>query len=192
MTQYAQLLSSWMAGETCGRCNSYWENWGSLSVANSLLLHVYGDWIIIPQSLQKRTLEKVHEGHQRIQRCRSQARQAVWWPNITQHINDLVKQCDTCVKRSRPTKQPMIITQLPEYPWQRVGTDLFQLDGATFLIVIDYFSRYPEVMKLRGTTSSDVIELLKAIFSRHGIPETVISDNRPQFSSWEFRDFAQQ
>ena len=86
----------------------------------------------------------------------------------------------------------MIATRLPDFPWQRVGTDLFQLNGTNFLIIVDYFSRYPEVVKLRGTTSRDVIEILKSTFSRHGIPETAVSDNGPQFSSQEFRDFAKQ
>ena len=84
----------------------------------------------------------------------------------------------------------MIASRLPDFPWQRVGTDLFQLNGTNFLIIIDYFSRYPDVVKLRGTTSRDVIEILKSTFARHGIPETVVSDNGPQFSSQEFRDLA--
>ena len=111
---------------------------------------------------------------------------------ISQQINDFVKHCDTCTKTCRPTLQPMIATRLPDFPWQRVGTDLFQLNGTNFLIIIDYFSRYPEVVKLRGTTSRDVIEILKSTFARHGVPETVVSDNGPQFSSQEFRDFGKQ
>ena len=54
------------------------------------------------------------------------------------------------------------------------------------MIILDYFSRYPEVIKLRTTTSGSVIEAVKAVFSRHGIPETVLSYNGPQFSSRSF------
>ena len=68
--------------------------------------------------------------------------------------------------------------------------DLFTLDGFCYLIIVDYFSRYPEVIKLRKTTSSSIIEAVKAVFSRHSIPETVLSDNGPQFSSMEFAKFA--
>ena len=57
------------------------------------------------------------------------------------------------------------------------------LNGNSYLLVADYFSRYPEVVKLKSTTSSSIIENLKSIFSRHGIPETIVSDNGPQFSS---------
>ena len=56
--------------------------------------------------------------------------------------------------------------------------------------MVDYFSRFPEVIRLKETTSRHIIEALKKIFSRHGIPETLISDNGPQYASSEFTDFA--
>ena len=164
-----------------GIIKPYWEVQGELTVGNSLLL--YGSRIVVPRALQQQTLKKIHEGHQGIQRCRIRARNSVWWPEMSQQIQEFVKKCAICAKESRANLQPMIATQLPDYPWQRVGTDLFQLKGSTYIIVIDYFSRYPEVIKLKGTTSGHVIEALKAVFSRHGIPETVVSDNGPQYSS---------
>ena len=84
----------------------------------------------------------------------------------------------------------MIPTPLPAFPWQLVGTDLFELGGQHYLLVVDYFSRFPEVIKLTSTSSTSVITMLKAIFSRHVIPEIVCSDNGPQFASSEFAQFA--
>ena len=83
----------------------------------------------------------------------------------------------------------MIPSELPEYPWQKVGTDLFHFRGATYLLVVDYFSRYPEIVHLSNTTSSSIVNVLKTIFSRQGIPEIVLSDNGPQYASSEFADF---
>ena len=71
-----------------------------------------------------------------------------------------------------------------------MAADLFHLNGANYLVVVDYFSRYPEVQKLNSTTSNTVITLLKSIFARFGIPETFVSDNGPQFASQSFKDFA--
>ena len=102
----------------------------------------------------------------------------------------MVKQCPTCVHHFSPRKEPMIITELPQYPWQRVEADLFHLMGAKYLPVVDYFSRYPEVQKLKSTTSEAVINKLKSTFAWLEIPETVISDNGPQFSPQLFEDFA--
>ena len=84
---------------------------------NNLLL--YGPRIVIPTSLQKEILSKIHEGHQGIQKCRLRANTSVWWPGISKHIKDLVEQCPTCVKEHTPAKEPLIPTDLPDYPWHR-------------------------------------------------------------------------
>ena len=70
-----------------------------------------------------------------------------------------------------------------------MGTDLFELQGTKYLLVVDYISRYPEVTKLSSTTSRSIITALKCIFSRHGIPSILMSDNGPQFSSNEMMEF---
>ncbi|CAB3981206.1 Transposon Ty3-G Gag-Pol poly [Paramuricea clavata] len=64
------------------------------------------------------------------------------------------------------------------------------LKGKTYLIIIDYFSGYPEIALLNSITSTSVIMHMKSCFARHGIPDRVISDNGPQFSSVEFSKFS--
>ena len=166
----------------------YWKVRGSLTVCNRLLL--YDHRIVVPKSLQEETKQKIHAGHQGIQRCRARVAASVWWPGVSQQIAQTVQQCAECAKNSTPNKEPLMTSQLPEYPWQVVGTDLFEIDGVHYLLTVDYFSRYPEVIKLTSTTSAAVIKALKSVFSRHGIPETVRSDNGPQYSSQEFARFA--
>ena len=85
----------------------------------------------------------------------------------------------------------MIPSRVPDRPWQKVGTDVFEFKGQEFVLVVDYLSRYCEVGVLKHSTSEEVIQHLKVIFSRHGIPETVISDNGPQYTSAKFVKFAQ-
>ena len=79
---------------------------------------------------------------------------------------------------------------MPDYPWQVVGSDLFELKGGHYLLVVNYFSHYPEVIKLSSTTSSNIIALLKTIFAQHGIPEVLRTDNGPQYAAKEFAVFA--
>ena len=86
-----------------------------------------------------------------------------------------------CEQYVPQAKEPLITIPLPSHPWERIGADLFELNKATYLIVIDYFSRYAEVIKLTSTTSKSVIAALKSMFSRHGIPALFVSDNGPQF-----------
>ena len=97
--------------------------------------------------------------------------------------NQVVQNCSVCSRTVCHRREPLITTHLPDYyPWQMVGTDLFELKGSHYLLVLDYFSRYPETTKLVSTTSPFVITALKA-FSRHGISETVRSDSGPQYLS---------
>ena len=57
----------------------------------------------------------------------------------------------------------MIPTPMPKHPWERVGTDLFELATWEYYIVIgDYYSRYPEVIRLTSTTSASGIATMKS------------------------------
>ncbi|KAL5517465.1 hypothetical protein EMCRGX_G003010 [Ephydatia muelleri] len=167
----------------------YWSLRGELTVYDGLLF--FGKRLVIPQALQEETRQSLHQGHQGIQRCQLRASSCVWWPGISKDLERFVKQCLVCAKRSVPRKEPMIPSELPKYPWQKVGTDLFEMKGATFLLVVDYFSRYVETTKLASTTSSAVITALKSIFARFGVPEIVVSDNGPQFVSKEMKEFSE-
>ena len=75
-------------------------------------------------------------------------------------------------------------------PGQRVGVDLCELHGRTLMVVVDYYSNFIEVERLTTITTSGVCKSLKGVFSRYGIPDKLVSDNGPQFSSAEFTKFA--
>ena len=61
-------------------------------------------------------------------------------------------------------KDPMLTSVIPEYPFQIVGTDLFLWNGQEYIIVVDYYSRFWEIERLRKTDSSVIIQKLKADF----------------------------
>ena len=134
-------------------------------------------------------LDKIHEGHQGIQKCRERAKQSVWWPGISRHIQEMVEQCSTCAYQRRQHAQPLIPTEFPERPFQMVAVDLFELRKKCYLILVDYFSRFSIVKRLPSTTSNMVIEQLKSRFAQHGIPKVLRSDNGPQFVSTQFKEF---
>ena len=146
--------------------------------------------MVVPAPLQHHTLQKLHQEHQGIQRCQLRANTAVWWPGISRQISDFISICRQCCQETTPQREPLISTPLPDFPWQKAATDLFELEGRTYLMVVDYFSRYPEVIQLKSTISLAVIQSLKGVFSRHGVPKMLVSDNGPQYSSREFIEFA--
>ena len=165
----------------------YWSHRGEIVVENGILM--CGSRIHIPSSLRLDILDKLHEGHQGIVKCRERARQSVWWPGLSKEVEATVQQCRICSKNANSPPETLKPSSLPGRPWQKVATDLFELKG-TYLIVVDYYSRYIEVARLTSTTSASVIDHLRSIFARHGTPETVVSDNGPQYASAEFREFA--
>ncbi len=160
----------------------YWKYKQFLTVCKGLLM--YGQRIVVPKVLQKETLQKIHEGHQGIERCRGRVTSSVWWPGVSSQVAQMVQQCPECAKNSTPPKEPLLTSPLPDFSWQVIGTDLFELEGKQYLLIVDYFSRFPEVIQLKSTTSAAVISQLKSVFARHGIPETVQSDNEPQMHHW--------
>ena len=166
----------------------YWENRSHLAVVDNLLL--YDERIVIPRSMRLEILDCIHQGHLGITKCRARARNAVWWPGLSQSIEELVTKCHQCAINRPEHKEPLLPSSFPERPWERIGTDLFQFKNAMYLIVTDYYSRWIEIKKLKDQTSLAVIAVLKELFAQHGIPDLVVSDNGPQYSSEQFSKFA--
>ncbi len=59
-----------------------------------------------------------------------------------------------------------------------------------YLVLVDYYLNFIEVDKLSETTSEKVISCCKCHFARHVIPDVLVSDNEPQFSSTKFHQFS--
>ena len=168
--------------------SKYWPARQCLTVCDKLLL--YETRIVVPKQLQHDILCKIHKSHQGIERCCLCASPSVRWPGVSAQIEGFVKKCSTCVKLTHPANQPMISSKLPKHPWERIATDLFQLNKQTYILFINYHSRYPKVIKLNSTTFTSVIIAMKSLFSTHGIPHAVISDNGPQYDSVKMKQFA--
>ena len=183
--------SGWpLRQELMGPVRCYYPVATELSIADGLLMR--GNRIVIPAALRLEMLDRIHTGHQGISKCRERARQSIWWPGLSKQLEELVKCCAECCRVQNQRAEPLIPSKLPEYPWQKVGTDLFEWKKDNYLLIVDYYSRYIEVAKLKRTTAEEVILHTKSIFARHGIPEVIISDNGPQYVSAEYQNFAQK
>ncbi|XP_041369594.1 uncharacterized protein K02A2.6-like [Gigantopelta aegis] len=160
-----------------------------LTVQDGLLL--YRTRLVIPVELRKDILTRIHDGHQGIVKCRALAKCSVWWAGLSQKIQSLIENCAICEKERKARPEPLKPSSVLDFPWQKVGMDLFHWRGKQYLLVVDYFSRNTELAYLQASTSSEtVIVHCKSIFARHGIPEVVQSDNGPQFASQKFSRFA--
>ena len=104
----------------------------------------------------------------------------------------MINQCLICCKTRFQSVEPLMSSPFPDYPWQRVASDIFEWNKQQYLLVVDYYPRFVEIAKLSTATSHDVINHLKSIFARHGIPESFTSDNGPQYSDELFSKFANE
>ncbi|CAH8629063.1 unnamed protein product [Dicrocoelium dendriticum] len=160
-----------------------------LTVCDGLLFK--GSRILIPSSLRKEMLEHVHRAHLGANYTINRARELMFWPGMTGQIKDHVSNCEACRSHDiRQTKEPMMLHDVPDRPWQKVAVDLFWDNGKDYLLTVDYYSDYFEIDLLTTTTTEAVINKLRCQFARHGIPEELVSDNGPQFSSMAFQVFA--
>ena len=147
--------------------------------------------IIVPKTLQQKYLDKIHSGHQGIQRSLQKACEYVFWVNYTKHIKETIEKCSLCQENSAAlnTEKFKYVSTVPPHPWHTLGTDLFYLRKQDFLVLIDYFSKFLIVRKLPNSTSNAVIKELGLIFTEFGTPFILRSDNGPCYISQEFQFF---
>ena len=134
----------------------YWSFRDELSVENGVVLK--GERVCIPASMQPYVLAKLHESHQGIEKTKLRAKDCVYWIDINRHIEELVRHCPTCQEHQRKQpKETLIPHEIPTRPWQVLGTDLFSFHGNNYLIVADYYSKFPLVRKLPTPCTSQAV-----------------------------------
>ena len=168
----------------------YLEHRAHLAVVSDLLL--YDEQIVIPRVLKLEVLDCIHRAHLGINKCRARARMSLWWPGVRaiEVIEDLIKSCFTCAKELPEPEEPLMLSSFPSRPWERVSMDLFDYGGRTYLITVDYYSRWIEIKRLKTQTAESVVTASKKLYATHGIPDIVISDHGPCFSAESFHEFA--
>ena len=122
-----------------------------------------GTRIVIPQSLRSEVLHLAHEGHQGIVKMKNRFRTKVWWPKIDY---DAAQVCMSCHGRQVIggfcAPEPMQWVEPPSGPWQDVAIDVLGPlpSGENLLVVVDYYSRFFEVVIMHSTTSRKMMEAL--------------------------------
>jgi hypothetical protein len=129
--------------------------------------------IVVPKSLiQLNVLEEIHASHLGINKTKGIARSYICWPNIGIHIENLVKGCKNCYNELQDP--PMIETkQWPpsKYVWERILVDfLGPMNGNYYFVLIDAYSKWPEVFKIKDIMTETTINKLRETFARYGLP----------------------
>ena len=144
---------------------------------------IYNDRIVIPSSLRANVLSTLHAAHQGISTMTARAESSVFWPGITKDIQKVRDLCHQCNRNAPSNPSPPPTPQmLPEYPFQCLCADYFQVKGITYLIIVDRYSNWPIVEK----SSDGAIGLVSSLgrtFTIFGVPEELASDGGPEFTA---------
>lgn len=169
-----------------------------LSIEDGLLLR--GDKLVPPASLRLDLIKRAHEGHLGITMTKRRLRLSFWWPYMDAEVEEFVKSCvvcSSCDKSAKLHTPPLCPIELPSAPWVKLGMDIVGpfhgLDSSSkfALVLMDYYSKWPEIKFVHEVTSRSVIEFLREIFMKEGFPETIVTDNGTQFTALEVEEFLQ-
>ena len=169
----------------------FWTFRDELTVQNGLVHK--GLQLLIPQPMYSEMLLSIHRNHASAESTIRLAKTFLFWPGMRQAITDMCAACPTCAQYSvTAPKEPMRSLPLPSLPWEIVSQDLFSLEGKNYLVTVCHYSDWIEMDELPDTTSRTVVNCTKRHFARFGSPGTCHTDNGPQFTGQEYKQFAQE
>ena len=172
-----------------------WDHLGISSYGTTPILVYDSKRIVIPHDAVGALLRKIHNAHQGIVKTRKLAQQLYYWPGMNNDIKQMVENCSACQRfrpsqpRERFVEQEHDEETLSLYPMAAVALDYFTFHNKVFLVMVDSYSGYPAVAKMRGHSGSELQEQLFEWFSYFGIPGAIRTDNGPPFNGHEWREF---
>uniref|UniRef100_A0A8C7W9Q6 Gypsy retrotransposon integrase-like protein 1 n=1 Tax=Oncorhynchus mykiss TaxID=8022 RepID=A0A8C7W9Q6_ONCMY len=141
-------------------------------------------------------------GHPGIDRTVRGLRGKYWWPTLARDVKLYVSSCSVCAQSKAPRHLPRGKLQplpVPQRPWSHLSvdflTDLPPSQGnTTVLVVVDRFSKSCRLLRLRGlpTALQTAEALFTHVFRHYGVPEDIVSDRGPQFTSRVWKAFMER
>ena len=182
------VLNVWSTYIKDEEINPFFLRRNELSAEQGCLL--WGLCVIIPPQYRERILQELHDGHPGMCRMTAIARSYVWWPNMDMDIQGTVQAYGACqAVRNQAPVAPLHPWKWPTRPWSRIYLDFFFKEGKIMLIVIDAHSKWIAVCPMTNTDAEHTIEELRILMAEYSLPEEVVSDNGPQFTSELFKEF---
>ena len=166
----------------------YFDMRDELSVIDGVI--VKGEAVLIPKALRNEMKTRLHSSHLGYDSMIRRARGMIFWPGIASEIKQLAQNCEICQEaKPRNSRETLKQHDDGQNAWNKIGLDIFEIQGRNYLVAVDYYSNFIEVDNLTNMKSTQVIAILKKHFARYGIPTVIVSDNGPQFVSREFELF---
>ncbi|UYV67073.1 hypothetical protein LAZ67_4003825 [Cordylochernes scorpioides] len=177
-------LYGWMEKPSNAEMLPFYLRKEEITVEQGIFL--LGTRVIIPRKFRANMKKELHLGHMGVVKMKSLSRNFIWWPLMDREIEEIARSCKECETKIRKCNR----WESAPTPWYRIHMDFAgPFMNNMFLIIVDSYSKWPEVIAMNSTTTQNTIKVLREIFSRYGIPEQVVTDNGPQFVSNEMKFF---
>ncbi|CAB3249360.1 unnamed protein product [Arctia plantaginis] len=151
-----------------------------------------GSRVLVPERFRQVVLNDLHSAHFGTSKMLALARSYCWWPGIDQDVRNMVKNCaECCLNQNKPSPvAPKHVWEFPSRPFERVHVDFAgQFLGVYFLVLVDAYSKWPEVHIMNKIDTESTLEVLERIFSTFGYPDVLVSDNGSQFVNPKFQEY---
>ena len=166
----------------------FWTYRDELTVCDGVVFK--GLQVLIPQSMQKPILQRIHSAHLGAASNVRMCKDLVFWPGFRADIAAMCESCGKCAQhKSQNSRSPMLSQPIPEYPWQFVSQDICTFGGNNYLVTVDHYSDFIEMDELDDTLANTIVKRTEAHVARHGVPEAILTDNGPQFIATEYENF---
>uniref|UniRef100_A0A3Q2W9U9 Gypsy retrotransposon integrase-like protein 1 n=1 Tax=Haplochromis burtoni TaxID=8153 RepID=A0A3Q2W9U9_HAPBU len=159
--------------------------------------------LFVPQPVRSQILQWAHTArfscHPGIHRTITFLQRYFWWPTLSRDAKEYVSACTTCARNKIPNQPPsgsLHPLPTPTRPWSHVSLDFVtglppSAGNTVILTIIDRFSKAAHFVALpKLPTALETARLLTThVFRLHGIPDDIVSDRGPQFTSRVWREF---
>ncbi|KAF7647901.1 hypothetical protein LDENG_00165050 [Lucifuga dentata] len=173
----------------------YYKIRDELSVKDSYIFR--STRLLVPVSVSHTLIALAHESHQGMVCTKQRLHDLYWWHKWTHRFKPVFQRvsCQTNDKMAFTDPVPLQPVQLPDGPWKKLGLDVVgpfetAIPSCRYAITMtDYYSKWPELAFSYTATTDDIVMFMSSVFSRHGNPECIVTDNGPQFTLAAFAEF---
>ena len=125
-----------------------------------------------------------------IEKMKLLAHESVFWHNFNANIEAYMKLCGTCLEfQQTQPKEKITHHNIPLRPWEVIGADVFHFKNKHYLCIVDYNSKFPVIKRLEALSADNLINVVKTIFAKYGIPHKLMLDVGTNFVSDKFHQF---
>lgn len=170
----------------------YWKRRHELSVEKGMLF--WGHRVVIPRTAREKLLKLLHESHQGASTMKTRARVSFWWPGLDQDIQRAASDCKNCVQAlPMPPERNRVSWPISRERWSRLHADYAgPISNKMLLVIVDAHSNWIEAIPVSRATANATVDSMRTLFSRFGLPRTIVTDNGTPFTGAEFAQFVQK